>query len=76
MKKTTLPSLHEAVAIDPTQVKDFREKGHTLTRGILQPEEVTAYRDVINEAAYKYNTETRKLADRDTRRCDRGVVHT
>jgi ectoine hydroxylase-related dioxygenase (phytanoyl-CoA dioxygenase family) len=66
MKKTTLPSLHETVAIDAAQVKDFREKGHTLTRGILQPEEVTVYRDVINEAAYKYNTETRKLADRDT----------
>jgi hypothetical protein len=27
---------------------------------------VAAYREVINDAAYKYNTEKRKLEDRDT----------
>jgi ectoine hydroxylase-related dioxygenase (phytanoyl-CoA dioxygenase family) len=66
MKKVILPSLQGEVIIDPAQIKTFRENGHTLTKGVLKPAEVNAYREVINKAAYKYNTETRQLANRDT----------
>ena len=37
-----------------------------LTKNVLSKEEVAAYRDVINNAAYKYNTEKRSLQERDT----------
>lgn len=61
-----LPSLDDFITIDPQQVEDFRRKGHTLIKGVLRPEEVQPYRDAINEAAYKYNTEKRALEERDT----------
>ncbi|HEY4288144.1 MAG TPA: phytanoyl-CoA dioxygenase family protein [Puia sp.] len=66
MKKTTLPPLHEKDEVDPVLIKGFRENGHALTTGVLDREEISVYRELINEAAYKYNTETRLLADRDT----------
>ncbi|MDF2193725.1 phytanoyl-CoA dioxygenase family protein [Paraflavitalea sp. CAU 1676] len=66
MDQQILPSLEEELLINAAQVTAFRQNGHTLTKGVLNPEEVAIYRQVINEAAYKYNTETRKLADRDT----------
>jgi len=66
MKKTSLPSLQKEIRVDPAQITAFRDNGHTLTRGVLTREEAAAYRGVINEAAYKYNTETRQLAERDT----------
>jgi ectoine hydroxylase-related dioxygenase (phytanoyl-CoA dioxygenase family) len=61
-----LPSLDDFIAIAPQQVEDFRRKGHTLIKGVLRPEEVPPYRDAINKAAYKYNTEKRALEERDT----------
>ena len=33
---------------------------------MLSPDEVSAYREAINDAAYQYNTEKRKLTERDT----------
>jgi len=66
MKNSPLPSLQEEFKVDPAQITAFRENGHTLTRGVLNPSEVGTYREIINKAAYKYNTETRQLADRDT----------
>ncbi len=66
MNKVTLPLLHETLCLDSEKISSFREEGHTLTPGILNADEITAYRQIINNAAYKYNTETRKLEDRDT----------
>ncbi|RFM28355.1 phytanoyl-CoA dioxygenase family protein [Deminuibacter soli] len=66
MIASSLPALNNKLNLDPAQVRAFRQDGHTLTRGLLQPGEVAAYREVINDAAYKYNTETRKLEERDT----------
>src|ERR1700733_2474192 len=66
MNKVQLPSLNDQVAVEATQIEAFRKNGHTLTKSILQDGEIGAYRDVINEAAYHYNTEKRKLEDRDT----------
>lgn len=61
-----LPSLQDAKKLPDEQIAEFRAKGHTLTRGVLSPEEVAAYRTVIEDAADRANTENRPLAERDT----------
>ncbi|MEO5889117.1 MAG: phytanoyl-CoA dioxygenase family protein [Ferruginibacter sp.] len=66
MNDTQLPLLEEFISLDPAQVQAFRNNGHTLIKGVLQPGEIPGYRDAINEAAYAFNTEKRELADRDT----------
>ncbi|MCO5239933.1 MAG: phytanoyl-CoA dioxygenase family protein [Chitinophagaceae bacterium] len=66
METATLPSLDGAKTLDAGTVQSFRQNGHVLIPGVLSREEVTTYRDVINNAAYKYNTETRAMEDRDT----------
>lgn len=66
MNNVLLPSLNNFIDLDPLQVHAFRKNGHTLVTGILSAEEAAAYRGIINEAAYKYNTEQRKLEERDT----------
>ncbi|CAL1518499.1 phytanoyl-CoA dioxygenase family protein [Chitinophaga sp. MM2321] len=63
---TTLPDLNNFINISDDQTQQFSRDGHIFIPGILSKEEVAAYRDVIVEAADKYNSETRKLADRDT----------
>ena len=45
---------------------NFEKNGHTVTPNVLTRTEVAAYREVINAAAYKYNTEKRSLHERDT----------
>ena len=65
-EKVMLPDLNDLKSISPESIKEFREKGHTLTRGLLNPGEAAVYHDVIVEAAQKYNTEKRKLEERDT----------
>ncbi|MFT3935900.1 MAG: phytanoyl-CoA dioxygenase family protein [Chitinophagaceae bacterium] len=66
MNDVLLPSLDNTISIDPMQAAAFQKNGHTLVKNLLSKEEVAAYREVINEAAYKYNTEKRKMEDRDT----------
>ncbi|MEO5592297.1 MAG: phytanoyl-CoA dioxygenase family protein [Chitinophagaceae bacterium] len=66
MNDVTLPSLNDFVTIDPFQVQAFQKNGHTLVKETLSADEAAIYRNVINEAAYKYNTEKRKLEERDT----------
>src|SRR5579862_1209116 len=66
MNDVQLPLLNEVISISEEQKESFRKNGHTLVKNILNADEIVAYRDVINEAAYKYNTEKRKLEDRDT----------
>lgn len=61
-----LPLLNNPIELDPSQVEAFRNNGHTLVEGVLKPEEVPVFRDVINTAAYAYNTEKRALNERDT----------
>lgn len=62
----TLPNLDSPHAIDPSLAQQFRRDGHALTRSVLSAEEVAAYRPVINDAARRYNTEKRKIEERDT----------
>ena len=61
-----LPDLDDFRTISPEQIEKFREDGHTITKGLLSPEEVAAYHSVVTNAALKYNTERRKIEDRDT----------
>lgn len=64
--KMKLPDLDYFKELPEALVREFRDNGHTLTRGLLNPSEVSAYHDIIVEAAHSYNTEKRKIEDRDT----------
>ena len=60
MNDVQLPSLNNTISVDAAQKDSFQKNGHTIVRNILNADEVAAYREVINEAAYQYNTEKRK----------------
>lgn len=62
----SLPSLNEEYILSEEQIKSFRNKGHVLLPSVVKKDEIAAFRSVINNAAYAYNTEKRKLEDRDT----------
>lgn len=66
MSQVALPSLQDHRLPDDAQIESFRKNGHVLIPSLLDADEVASYRNVINEAAYKYNTETRDMKDRDT----------
>lgn len=61
-----LPQLDDIKEISSQNIAEFAEKGHTLIKEVLSPDEIAAYRPVIVGAADRYNTEKRKLAERDT----------
>ncbi len=61
-----LPELTTSVNVDEVLAKEFHDDGHTLVRNILSADEVVAYRGVILTAAKQFNTEKRKLEERDT----------
>jgi ectoine hydroxylase-related dioxygenase (phytanoyl-CoA dioxygenase family) len=66
MHTQELPNLASRYTITSAQTADYQRQGHVLLRGVLSPSEVAAYRPAIVEAADRYNTEKRKMADRDT----------
>ena len=61
-----LPELNDFKSIPQSMIDEFRKDGHTLVRGLLSEEEVKAYHEVLVHAAEKYNTEKRKMEERDT----------
>jgi ectoine hydroxylase-related dioxygenase (phytanoyl-CoA dioxygenase family) len=61
-----LPALHAQYPVSTIQHADYQQNGHILLRGLLDAEEVATYREAIVAAADRYNTETRKMEDRDT----------
>lgn len=61
-----LPDLKDTIKIPEQQAQEFRDKGHTIVRHILSDDEVKIYRNVIRDAADRFNTEKRKIQDRDT----------
>lgn len=63
---TALPALDNFMEISDQQIRQANRDGHIFIPGILNAAEVEVYRDVIVKAADKFNSETRKLADRDT----------
>ncbi len=48
------------------EIDSFRTNGHVLIPGVLDSHEIARYREIINHAAMTFNTEKRKLEDRDT----------
>lgn len=66
LQEISLPAMDNDYDISSILVDQFRKEGHTLTPGLLHEDEVKAYRQVLVEAAEKYNTEKRKMEDRDT----------
>jgi ectoine hydroxylase-related dioxygenase (phytanoyl-CoA dioxygenase family) len=61
-----LPSLDSPYPLSEAQVQSFQENGHILLQEVCTPAEIAAYREVLNNAAYKFNTETRPMEERDT----------
>src|ERR1700722_3908508 len=61
-----LPVLDDFKKLPQENINEFRAKGHTLVKEVITPAEIAAYRPVIVDAADRYNTETRKMDDRDT----------
>jgi len=61
-----LPKLDDYKTISRENIDEFQDKGHTLIRHVLSPDEMVIYRPVIVNAAEKYNTEKRKMEERDT----------
>lgn len=62
----SLPALDDEYPLDPGQVEAFQADGHILLRGLASTEEIEAYEPIIRDAAMRFNTETRKLEERDT----------
>jgi len=61
-----LPALNANYKLTNEQIEKFRLQGHVMLREVVNAEELAAYRVEINEAADKFNTETRPLEERDT----------
>jgi ectoine hydroxylase-related dioxygenase (phytanoyl-CoA dioxygenase family) len=66
MQALSLPALDIAMPLAAYHIDEFRNNGHALTRNLLNEEEIIPWREAINQAAYKYNTEKRTLEERDT----------
>lgn len=66
METLQLPALQDYRNISDEQINEYRKNGHVLTPNLLSSDEVAIYRNVILEAAKKFNTEKRKLEERDT----------
>ena len=63
---STLPKLDSTYAISAQQQADYQKNGHILLHNILSEEEMAVYREVIVDAADRFNTEKRKIEERDT----------
>jgi ectoine hydroxylase-related dioxygenase (phytanoyl-CoA dioxygenase family) len=63
---STLPKLDSTYAISAQQQAEYQKNGHILLRNILSEEEMAVYRNVIVDAADRFNTEKRKMEERDT----------
>jgi ectoine hydroxylase-related dioxygenase (phytanoyl-CoA dioxygenase family) len=61
-----LPDLSSPHVLPEACVREYRERGHTVVRGLAAPEEVAAYRPALLEAAPKGRYDQRPLAERDT----------
>ncbi len=60
------PDLTEDYALTAEQITDFQHNGHILLRGVASTTELAKYAPAIRQAAAKYSTETRPLAERET----------
>jgi len=63
---TSLPNLDSDYALSADQIADFQKNGHIMLPGVCSPEEIAAYRPVLNAATERYKTENRPMEERDT----------
>ena len=63
---TALPELDAPYALSGEARRDFKHDRHVLLRHVAAPDEVAAYRPLIQEATFGNTVETRALAERDT----------
>src|ERR1051325_673986 len=61
-----LPPLDSQYPLTGDQIESYRQNGHVLLRGVLSPDEIARYREVLVNAAMRYNEERRPIAERDT----------
>ncbi len=64
--KLTAPELDQDYPVMADQIASYQQDGHILLREVATQSEMEFYRPAIQGAAYRYNTETRPLAERDT----------
>ncbi|WP_221392594.1 phytanoyl-CoA dioxygenase family protein [Dyadobacter sp. NIV53] len=62
----TDPELADYKTLSADEIDSFRKNGHVTISNILDQNEVSHYRSIINDATTKFNTEKRKLEERDT----------
>ena len=58
--------LDTAYKVTDEQIEAYQRDGHILLDGVLPAEHIPPYHDAIAQTVAERNTETRKLADRDT----------
>jgi ectoine hydroxylase-related dioxygenase (phytanoyl-CoA dioxygenase family) len=61
-----IPELEANYQVSESQHTDYQKNGHILLRNILNKIEAQQYREIIVETAQKFNTEKRKMEERDT----------
>ena len=69
MSETHIAATHDLsqpYSLGAAQVTSYQQNGHILLREVAKPAEIEAYRPIIKEAAYQYNTEVRPLSERST----------
>ena len=68
MSQTTieLPDLSSGYSLSSEASEGFQKNGFALLRGVCSSSEAEAYRQVITDATYRYNKETRPMEERDT----------
>ena len=59
-------SLNDAYSLTDEQINDFRANGWTLLRGVCSAEEIAQFGPAIEDAAFRFNKETRPIEERDT----------
>lgn len=62
---TELRSLDSTKEVANEIIESFRRDGHILINDILSARELAAYRESINDAVEQFNTEQRKLEERE-----------
>lgn len=62
----TSPDLSNPYPLEDRRKAEYRENGFVLLRGVCSKEEVSAYREAITAATYRYNNERRPVEERDT----------
>ncbi|HEV2473871.1 MAG TPA: phytanoyl-CoA dioxygenase family protein [Chthonomonadales bacterium] len=61
-----LPDLTSEYPVTEAQAQQYKSEGHFLAREVCTANEIGLLRPVINEAAYRYNTQTAPIEERDT----------